>query len=486
MTAPNILWICTDQQRWDTLGVYGNSWVNTPNIDRLAESGLVFDYCYSQSTVCTPSRASFLTGRYPRTCRGRQNGADIPPEEILITKAMADVGYNCGLAGKLHISASNPSVAPIMEPRINDGYSVFNWSHDRSDAWPTNEYHNWLAEKGVEYSSQAHPECNHIRLGPNAEHHQTTWCVEKAINFIRNNAKFDQPWLHSVNIYDPHHSFETPADYLQRYLDRIDDIPLPNYIEGELNNKPVFQQFDHLGAYNSSKDGTTEGAHHYPTMTERDHRMITASYWAMCDLVDSQVGRLLDALESSGEAENTLVIFMSDHGEMLGDHGLYWKGPFFYEPAVRVPLIVAWKGQIEAGRRSQALVELSDIAPTILDAAGVEHPAGMQAKSLWPLINGSTAIDHHREDVYSEYYNAMPWHSDPTAQTTMVRTKTHKIVAAHGTGSGELYDLNKDPKETQNLWSDPESSDLKLEMYERLADRMAWTVDPLPLRKSEW
>ena len=110
---PNILWICTDQQRWDTLGVYGNEWVSTPNIDRLAERGMTFDYCFSQSSVCTPSRASFLTGRYPRTCRGRQNGANIPADELLITKIMAEDGYYCGLSGKLHISACNETAAPM-------------------------------------------------------------------------------------------------------------------------------------------------------------------------------------------------------------------------------------------------------------------------------------------------------------------------------------------------------------------------------------
>ena len=134
---PNILWICTDQQRWDTLGVYGNQWVNTPHIDRLASRGMTFDYCYSQSSVCTPSRASFLTGRYPRTCRGRQNGANIPADELLITKILADAGYYCGLSGKLHISACNEVAAPMGERRIDDGYAVFDWSTTPVATGPT-------------------------------------------------------------------------------------------------------------------------------------------------------------------------------------------------------------------------------------------------------------------------------------------------------------------------------------------------------------
>ena len=138
MQRPNILWICSDQQRWDTLGCYGNTFVHTPNLDRLAKNGAFFEYAFSQSPVCTPSRGSFLTGRYPRTCRARQNGADIPAEEVLVTKMLADAGYTCGLSGKLHLSTCNPSWCTTMERRIDDGYTVFHWSHDTAGHWGTN------------------------------------------------------------------------------------------------------------------------------------------------------------------------------------------------------------------------------------------------------------------------------------------------------------------------------------------------------------
>jgi arylsulfatase A-like enzyme len=205
----------------------------------------------------------------------------------------------------------------------------------------------------------------------------------------------------------------------------------------------------------------------------------------MCDLIDAQVGRMLDELRSTGQADNTIVLFMSDHGEMLGDHGIYLKGPYFYEPAVRVPLIVSWPGRI-AARQSTALVELTDLAQTLLDAAGLPHHPGMQGRSLWPLLTGAAPADRHRDDVYSEYYNAMPWHRDPTAQVTMVRTGRHKIVVDHGNSTGELYDLEEDPTETRNLWRSQAHRDLKGEMLLRLANRMAFTVDPLPLRRAPW
>ena len=473
---PNVLWICTDQQRYDTLGCYGNDAVRTPNIDRLAGRGVRFDRCFSQSPVCTPSRASFLTGRYPRTTRCRQNGQAMPADEVLVTKLLADAGYTCGLSGKLHIAPCNPSVCPSVEPRIADGYSLFHWSHHPMPDWPTNEYLRWLHEKGARFETPKLNGSRYVEHGMPAELNQTTWCAQMAINFIEASAGFDTPWLFSVNMFDPHHPFDPPADYIQRYLDKLEDVPLPNYVLGELADKPEFQRRDHLGAYDRP------GWFAYPDMAPDDHRLIRAAYWAMCDLIDEQVGRMLDALERTGQLDNTLVIFTSDHGEMLGDHGIYLKGAYFYEPAIRVPLIVAGPG-VAQGQTSDALVELMDLAPTLLDAVGEPRHPGMQARSLWPLLTSQSDLNSHRDDVYCEYYNP---HTFKRAQMTMVRTDRHKIAVCHGLRTGELYDLVADPNETRNLWNDAEYAGVKAEMIERVMDRMAWTVDPLPERTAFW
>ncbi|MEO1273417.1 MAG: sulfatase/phosphatase domain-containing protein, partial [Myxococcota bacterium] len=244
------------------------------------------------------------------------------------------------------------------------------------------------------------------------------------------------------------------------------------------DTKPVFQRLDHMGAYHNPE------LYPYAAMSDGDHRLIRAAYGAMVELIDDQVGRVLDALEATGQREQTLVLFMSDHGELLGDHGLYLKGPYFYEPSIRVPLIVSWPGVIAPGVVDD-LVELVDVAPTLMEAAGLPVPSRMQGHSLWPRLMGQTDVDV-REDVYCAYYNAMPWHREPAAHATMVRTRSHKLVAFHGLNTGELYDLDADPNETHNLWDDPECRDLKLEMYTRLCDRMAWTVDPMPPRQSDW
>jgi len=480
MKPYNILWLCSDQQRWDTLACYGNAFVETPNLDSLARGGALFEHAYCQSPVCTPSRASFLTGRYPRTTRCRQNGQDIPEDEVVVTKILSEHGYTCGLSGKLHLSACFPEVCSEMEARIDDGYEDFHWSHHAGGGWGRNNaYWAWLREKGALFKTAPHPETPHIHTGMPAELHQTTWCIDKACDFIRQQTRGGDPWLFSVNMYDPHHPFDPPEDLLSRYMERLNEIPLPLYREGELSSKPPYQAFDHEGAYGH------RGGHPYKEMAQNDHRMVRAAYWAMCDLIDTQVGRLMDLLKATGQIENTIVIYTSDHGEMLGDHGIYLKGPYFYEPAIRVPLIISCPGTI-AANRVMGMVELVDLAQTILDAAGLDHYPGMQGKSLWPILVGEKPPHQHRDDVYCEYYNAMPWHRDPTAQLTMLRTDQYKIVLDHSNTAGELYDLDSDPGEFSNLWSDPASRDIKTDLLLRLCNRMAWTVDPMPVRRAAW
>ena len=478
MPRTNILWICTDQQRWDTLGCMGNRFVRTPNIDRLAAEGALFRSAYVQNPVCTPSRASFLTGRYPRTTRCRQNGHAIPADEVLVTRILADHGYFCGLSGKLHLSPCQPNACPITERRIDDGYHVFHWSHHPRPDWPANAYIHWLREKGAHWERGDYPDSRHIELGMPEDLHHTTWCSQMAVNFMESASEFDRPWLFSVNIYDPHHPFDPPEEYLKPYLDRLDDIPLPNYAEGELEEKPVFQGMDHLGAYNNP------GLYPYGEMSERDHRLARAAYWAMVDLIDAQVGRMTDALERTGQLENTIVIFMSDHGEMLGDHGIYLKGPYFYDPLIHVPLVIRWPERIRKGLSVPALVELTDLAPTLLEALEIPRRPGMQGRSFWPILTGDADPSHHRDDVYCEYYNSMGCHRDPDAHGTMLFDGRHKLAVMHGTGQGELYDTQSDPVERSNLWGKPEPATLQASLMHRLCDRMAWTVDPLPLRES--
>ncbi|MFW6189328.1 MAG: sulfatase [Planctomycetota bacterium] len=486
--APNVLWICTDSQRWDTLGCYGNRFVNTPNADRLAEEGVLFEHAYAQNPLCTPSRGAFLTGRYPVTTGLRQNGQCIPEGETLVTRILADNEYVCGLVGKLHLSAANrrflmgdqwwelPREERLVqgtERRIDDGYDEFHWYHSPSPQYRSGAYTRWCHRKGVEIRSTDREDSKYVKNGMPKEHHEARFCAETAVDFIERYAGYPHPWLFSINIIDPHPGFNPPAAYLEPYLERLDDVPLPNYVEGELEDKPFYQRERHESCNYGDYAESDAGDPH-------EHRMCRAAYWAMCDNIDAQIGAIIDALERTGQREDTLVIFTSDHGEMLGDHGLYVKGPFLYDPAVRVPLIISWPGRVRRGVRSDALVELADLAPTLLEAAGLERHPGMQARSLWPLLTGDQEPDRFRDDVYCEYYNSNP--DDPPVYLTMCRTEHHKIIIAHGMDCGELYDLEADPGENRNLWDDPDYAELKTEMLIRASNRMAWTCDPQPER----
>lgn len=480
-TQPNILWICSDQQRYDTISALGNSLIRTPNIDQLAERGVTFTQTYCQSPVCTPSRASFLTGRYPRTTRCRQNGQTIPADERLLPRMLRDHGYRSGLSGKLHLSSCSGGK---VEQRIDDGYDVFHWSHHPDPDWEANDYQRWLREKGVAWKDiypsreerdtssdprTGEPYGPYVWPGVPEEFHQTTWCAEMAIEFIKENA--GRPWLFSVNMFDPHHPFDPPAEYLHRY--RPDQMPLPKYRPGELDNKPRYQQLDHEWAHNDV------GGMHVATLSPREQQKITAAYYAMVELIDTQVGRMVDALEQTGQLENTIVIFMSDHGEMLGDHGLYLKGPHFYEQAVHVPLIISWPQQFQADTRCEELVELVDLAPTLLESCSIEIEPQIQGRSLIRQLRGEQSAGPHREDVYCEYYNS--W-THPRSYGTMLRTRDHKLVVYHGTEPGELYDLNADPDEFDNLWDRPEHQETKIRLMQRLFDRSVFTMDPCPPR----
>jgi arylsulfatase A-like enzyme len=413
--SPNVLWICTDQQRFDTLGAYGNPYIDTPNLDKLAGEGILFERAYCQSPVCTPSRASFMTGRYPRTTRCRQNGQMIPPDERLISKMLAEHGYYCGLSGKLHLAPCSPEICTLTEQRIDDGFAEFHWSHHPAGVgtggipesggcnWPGNEYSRWLYEKSVLFERKNYDAKGYVQIGVDERYHQSTWCVELAEQWIDYAAAYPNSplWFYLINLFDPHHAFDPPRRLLEKYLARADALPLPNYLPGELSDKPFFQRLDHAGACN------VPNQYEFDTMTESDHRLVKAAYYAMIELIDHTVGRAMGCLKRNGSRENTIIIFCSDHGEMLGDHGIYLKGPYFYEGMSHVPLIISWPGHFPAGMRSNALVELTDIVPTIseLCIGGIEP--GVQGRSLVPLIRGAPP-ESHRSSVYCEYYNAMP------------------------------------------------------------------------------
>jgi len=483
-TRPNVLWICTDQQRADTLGCYGNAIVSTPNIDRLASQSALFENAFVQSPICSPSRGSFLTGRYPRTTGLRQNGQIIPPSEKPISRLAADAGYLTGLVGKFHLAPGAPEVATTTEARIDDGFSEFNWAQSPNDLWGLHsDYTRFLADKGLQFRTTAHALSQWVNNGMPEDATEAAWCGTRATEFISKHASTEAPWFFMANIFAPHHPFDPPTSFLKPYLDRLDDIPLPDAMDDDLNSKTHYQRVDADGAY-----GQVEGfigGYGRKQMSDTDHRMVKAAYWAMCEHVDQQVGRMLKCLDETGQADNTIVVFMSDHGEMMGDHNIYLKGPYFYDAAIRVPLLIRYPGHI-APMRCKELFELVHLTPTLIDAIGQPPHPGMQGRSVYDCLTDKGKPFRADESIYCEYYNSMPYHTDPTAQLTMMRTEMHKIVVDHAHDDGELYDLVNDPYEKINLWREAGSLALKAELLTKLAHRMAFTADPLPPRLSEW
>ena len=435
---PNILWYCTDQQRFDTIGALGNEHVRTPTVDGLVRQGVAFTHAYCQSPICTPSRSSFMTGMYPSRIHNTRNGNDTFPEfPPLISKLISDAGYRCGMIGKFHLQSSGKRT----EPRLDDGFSYWKFSHAPRDDWEEgHDYAEWVREQGGDL--------NRLRESEDrvpTEMHQTTWATERALEFLSEQGSEHGPWMLNINIYDPHPPFIPPKSYAEQFDPK--DMPGPYFQESDFENQKTLAAVDFQDEIRSPE--------------EHDAFAKQARYYAMISQIDDQFARLLQHLEATGQAENTVVIFTSDHGETLGDHGLMYKGCRFYEGLVRVPLIFRWPGQFKENLQVNSLVELTDLSATLLDVAGVPLPEYLQGNSLLPAMRGE-AFDT-REFVRSEYFDALDPHFTGGTGTfaTMYRNERYKLCMYHDHDLGELYDLENDPWEFENLWDSLHHQEVK-------------------------
>jgi arylsulfatase len=460
---PNILWYCTDQQRFDTIRSLGCEAINTPNLDALVAEGVSFTNTYCQSPICTPSRASFMTGRYPASHHVHRNGNPFfPPSETLVTTILAKSGYDCGLVGKQHLSRSN-----IIEKRPeNDGYRYYKWSHHPYPDWPEgHDYADWVSSHGTHHEELY----NNLPagVGPPAELHQTTWCSNMAIDFI--SEERDAPWMLNLNVFDPHTPFDPPPEYMAKY--DPEKMPYPLFRDSDVAHQKKFvaidQQFkESLNPYDPVPEAEAVlGDARFKAPKHFDARRVKAAYYAMIELIDDQFKRIMDCLRETGQYENTIVIFTSDHGELLGDHGLLQKGCRFFEGLIHVPLIINWPAAGISNCQSNALVELIDLAPTILEAAQITIPDNMQGKSLLPIITGDQDPAKHKDRVLCEYNDALAGAGiDDNSHGLMVFDGRYKVCIYQGHEIGEIYDLQEDPGEFDNLWDKPEHSTLKAQL----------------------
>lgn len=482
---PNVLFICTDQHRFDVIGTHPGSAAITPNLVRLAAAGVVFEHCYAPSPVCAPSRASMFTGEYPSSHGLWSNGVTLPPQRSLVSRELADAGYRCGLVGKLHLAAAFQGQT---EERVDDGFEVFEWAHDPFHGSPDNAYHRWLQERHPELWAAARPDLvtpdttdfKHANTAFDempTEAHYSTWVTERVVEFI--GTADDRPYFAVANYFDPHHPFAAPPEYLAKYPPG--SVPAPIGGRDELATKPPRQtdasEHSYGGAGPSFVDFSPD---------ELDE--LRRTYHAMISLVDDGIGALLDAVAARDDDRPTLIIFVSDHGEMLGDHGLLLKGPMMYDAAVRVPLMIALPDVVPAGERVDGFVSPHDLAARSVAATGLERYDRDQGIDLIAVANGGIPA---RRYAWSEYRNSgYPY--DPPAHTTMFRRADYKLVVWHGDpdrgvpATGELYNLADDPDELVNLWDDPRYRDVRLELYESVSDLQMKHEDRHQPRVAPW
>lgn len=459
-SRPNILLIYTDQQRQDSLACYGNPLAVSPNLDKLASEGARFDHFYVNNPVCSPSRMSFLTGRYPASLGVGSNGIPFPDEEATpINRLLSPYNYTTAQIGKLHFDPHSNRDHCI--PGRDYGFDTFILSdepgpyEDAYIQWVATHYPEDLENaragmphwaealqkiRGISKSEGLQQNVHEPYIYPGKEETtHTSFVASETCEFIRNSG--NNPFFCIAGIYAPH----TPVNPPKRFMDMFDplEMPLP-----KLSEEEDFQDF--------LKD-----------VSEDKWREIVAAYYALCAHVDDSVGQMMKALEESGKADNTIVIFTTDHGEYLGDHGKLQKGPPCHDCVVRAPFIMRYPGMIKPGTVVDEIVEGVDFVPTMLDYAAIQTPKFVQGKSFKGLLDGQTGV--HKDAAFIEAFEPYK----PDIHWSCIKTKKFMYYTHHN-GDEILYDRLKNPDENVNVIKDPEYatviSQLRMKVIQRLQE----------------
>lgn len=469
-TAPNIVFILTDQQRYDTIRSLGFPYMDTPNLDRMVDEGVSFTQTFITSPSCAPSRASLYTGLFPHTTGVYKNEDTWRHSWIeLLSKA----GYYCVNVGKMH---TYPFETPMG---FHERHVVEN--KDRYypivpfyiDQWDKALWARGLQKPGrVTYRDKEDYE---ERLGAfewelPEDMHPDFFVGDMATWWINSHPK-EEPLFLQVGFPGPHPPYDPVARYAEPYMER--ELPLPKVTE-----KEIAQQPPPLKALRSQHMEVDHDAvvHLSEPSREQLHRQ-RAYYLANVTMIDEKIGQILKALEDNGYLENSVVIFASDHGDSLNDHGHSQKWTM-YDEVTRVPAIVWAPGRFEGGRQIGGLTQLMDLGPTVLELAGVPVPEAMEANSLLPALRGEeweerryVFAEHGRDAILQE-----------TDFMTMVRDQQWKLVHFVDEPSGQLFDLRNDPEEVNNLWEDPNHEEKKRELLAMIRD---WRIRS-DLQTREW
>ena len=436
---PNILFIMSDQHRYDYLETHENApdALNTPNMHRLAEMGVNFPNCTVNAPVCAPSRIGLASGIQPSRLGSLGNGSFYPTSIPTYYQQLRDHGYRVGCVGKLDLAKPDG-----YNGRYGDRPRAYNWGftnpeecegkmHAGSSATPIGPYTHYLQEKGL--LEKFHQDYRNRRSSGGwikngsydsvlpTEDFEDSYIGRRSTEFIE-NIPDDFPWHLFVSFVGPHDPFDPPTEYGDKYRNAEMPAPIADNMEG----KPEWV-----------KKRTVN-------ISPEEVKVTRQQYCAATELIDDQIGNMLGSLEKRGMLDNTYIIYSSDHGEMLGDHGLYTK-------SLRVPLIVAGPG-IEGNRVSYELVELIDINPTICDLVGVPVLENIDGQSIGPVVRGET--ETHRSETVSRL-----------GSFTCIRTRTHKLIESSN-GFIELYNLDEDPEELNNV------AESEKELVEELRSQM--------------
>jgi len=491
MDRPNILLITSDQQHWNTLGAT-NPRIRTPALDRLAAGGTRFDRAYCCNPVCSPSRASIITGLYPAWHHCWTIGVKLPEDVPTIGDIFMREGCATALVGKAHFQplASRPGSESVeCQPTLRDldfwrnfkdpwyGFETVELARNHGDESHVGQHYAiWMEENGLKnWKDYFQPWPPPPKAPSNAgkywerknrswnlpeEFHYTKWTGERTIANIEKAVAEERPFFLWSSFHDPHPPYIVPEPWASMY--DPDDMVPGKLTDGEFDRMgPHFamtQQADPDFSWYHEEHGS-HGFHTH-LIDEKELRKDIAAYYGMVSFMDHEIGRILDSLEKLGIADNTLVLFTTDHGHFLGQHGLIAKGAFHYEDMIRIPMIARFPGRIRDGFISSDLQTQVDFAPTFLSAAGLEIPGLMQGFDQLGAWCG-------REEAPRDHVIVENRHQPTRVHLRSFVNSRYKITIYRNGDHGELFDLAEDPSEVNNLWNNPETQSLKCELLHR-------------------
>ncbi|MCK9478619.1 MAG: sulfatase-like hydrolase/transferase [Firmicutes bacterium] len=438
MNKPNVLFIMCDQMRQDAIGCNGNKTVKTPNIDRLAKEGVNFKNAFTPSPICVPARASLTTGLYPHKCTGQKNNSGALKGGIpTIAGEFQSRGYDTYAMGKLHYLP----YAPPGEKRTLHGFQTAELTESGrmlkkydplGEQSGLEDYNDYLKTVGWEGFSRGNGLGNNDIFPATSaipeEHYVDTWVADRTITHLNNHIKNspDKPFFMFTSFPKPHSAYDPPYPYDRLY----DPRKMPDCIGdiGKIKEREIELLVEKYKKYG------------WDTLSPQAKKNIKAHYYGLISLQDKQIGRLLGFLEEQGIKDNTIIVYTADHGDLLGDFGLYFKENF-YNASVRIPMIISYPSGIKGGRVLDQLVGLQDIMPTLMELTGTPLNHEVDGMSLLPAIN---------EDKKTRRFYVSQCHESPEQQY-MVCGEDWKFIYHQNGGVEELYDMQDDYNELHNL-----------------------------------